>query len=78
MGWLGWGGGSLFHSIEEAYIPNISLLLYLAWKPNFYFQLHPPQGRGLDVMIRLGMWVNSLALEKPTYQFGASYCAWKP
>ena len=29
-------------------------------------------------MVRLGMWVNSLALEKPTYQFRASYCAWKP
>ena len=75
MGSLGWGGGSLFLIVKEAYIPNISVLLCLAWKPNFCFQLHPSQGRGLSVMVRLGMWVNSLALEKPTYQFRASYFA---
>ena len=40
-----------------------NLLLCLAWKSNFCFQLHPSQGRGLSVMVRLEMWVNSLALE---------------
>ena len=53
--------------------PNVPSL-----EAKFLFLVPPFSREGLSVMVRLGMWVNSLALEKPTYQFRAFYCAWKP
>ena len=70
-----WRGVALFLSLKEAYIPNLSLILCLAWKPNICFQFPPSRGIGLSAVVRLGMGVNSLALEKPTYQILASHRA---
>ena len=46
-------------------------------KFSFYFQFLHSRGIGLSEVVRLGMGVNSLALEKPTYQILAYYSAWK-
>ena len=49
------GEGALFLSLKEAYIPNLSLILCLAWKPNFCFQFLTSRGIGLSAVVRLGM-----------------------
>ena len=74
---VGRGAGAFFLSLKEAYIPNLSLILCLVLKPNIGFQSPPSRGIGLSEVVRLGMGVNSLALEKPTYQILAYYSAWK-
>ena len=52
---VGRGAGAFFLSLKEAYIPNLSLLLCLVWKPKFCFRFPPPQGIGLRGVARLGI-----------------------